>query len=100
MRRNVYLNKLLISFSNSIIFNKLNLLSIKGLIFGVKGRATDLRWVKFRYWKKYPITITNYYTNLYKTSSSLDYFVTKWGSTSIRSQISYLKYQQNTYINQ
>lgn len=93
MWRNVYLNRVLISFTDRW-FKHLNLLCIKGLLFNVKGRAADLRWVKLRYWKKSPITITKYCNNLYRTVASSDYFVTKWGSTSIKIQISYLKYQR------
>ena len=68
----------------------LNFLTLKNINFKVKGRAGDLRWVKVRYLSKLEDSVSVYRRNIFKTRFDISYFVTKWGSTSIRTQYQYL----------
>ena len=98
IRRNATHNNhlLIISFKSILM---LNLLVLKGIKVGVKGRAGDLRWVKLRYYSKNTIKCSKYSVNSIKSSNSLGYFVTKWGSTSIRCEMSSITYQTINSIN-
>ena len=69
---------------------RLNFLVVKNINFKVKGRAGDLRWVKVRYLNTTSGSVSAYKKNIFKTQSDINYFVTKWGSTSIRTQYQYL----------
>lgn len=77
---------------NFNIFKLQQLLGVDGVSANIKGRAADLRWVKARYIVRGRIGFHLLSNDLSISSNNIDYFVTKWGSTSIRVQLSYFKF--------
>lgn len=94
MGRNSMHNKIFFNFNNEYYIKNLKMFALKGIKFGVKGRAADYRWVKLRYYRKLPLSF-KHNPHLYRNTFFQDFFTTKWGSTNIRCQITYKKNQQN-----
>ena len=92
IRKNYAYHKLLLNiFQINAILKSYKINNLKSILQHVKGRAGNLRWVKSRYFKTTNISYSNYNNN-YIFSSHINYFITKWGSISVRLQAHYKTY--------
>jgi len=86
------LQLLLLYKFNNLKINKYNkLINFKNIIFNIKGRAADLRWVKLRTKKYGNFSKKSYVFQESYNWESTNTFVTKWGTVSIKSKISFYK---------
>lgn len=90
LENTICFHKDLFSLQNSDYFNQLQYGFLKGMNLGIKGRAANLKKVELREFTTSGITKSKFNAdNNFYTCYSMNYFTTKWGSTSCRISFAY-----------